>query len=175
MKNLIILLLLSPICYGQEINKEHRIQNEKYGYCGWCCLETLGRYHKIKELEGLVNYYKTNPIWRWNGSRWIKIIDGTANYAELTAKLELLKVDFEGQLKGDSKLIEKAIEKKLGCVIGVRNWPEQHTLHFVIVVGLTKDRVKFIDPNKIEKNYDEPVKWLEKYWDGLVIVIIPSE
>src|SRR5262249_51202379 len=30
-----------------------RVKNRPPGRCGWCCLETLARYHKIRALYGL--------------------------------------------------------------------------------------------------------------------------
>src|SRR5437773_12231648 len=52
------LLLLLPGAVQAEVKvlAACRIKNRPPGRCGWCCVETLARHHKIEPLYGLTEH-----------------------------------------------------------------------------------------------------------------------
>jgi hypothetical protein len=48
-----------------------RVQNERPGYCLWCCLEMLGKAQGVKELAGLKDSRKSDPgSYVFDGKAW---------------------------------------------------------------------------------------------------------
>src|SRR5437763_385841 len=80
-----------------------RIKNRPPGRCGWCCLETLARYHKITALYGVTEH---------NASR--------CEVANLEAVLAEADVSYRIQYPGSRSqaILRYAVREGLGAVIG---------------------------------------------------------
>ena len=73
--SLFVLLLCSPAYAQIVLSKEDRIPNSTPGWCSWCCIETLGRHHKIESLYGLKDKRtKVSDFKKWdeNKKEWIR-------------------------------------------------------------------------------------------------------
>jgi hypothetical protein len=81
-------------------------------------------------------------------------------------------------------ILHYAIEEGLGAAIGLRSegWPEEHGAmhggvggHIVILVDISIDTVKFIDPNDNDGRIRTMTlrRFLSR-WDGLAVVLVPD-
>lgn len=172
---LVAVILLATAAPGQsEVNIEetNRVANVGNGYCAWCSLETLGRHHGIKVLEGLVKHRQERRFYDDKTGKWVE--NGGAYVPDDLAKeLDRLKLKYLRQERGDKKteLLKRACGQKLGCVVGMRDYPGQGDSHAVTVVGWG-DEVTFIDPNYTDQIRQASQDWFLRKWSGGVIVLV---
>lgn len=172
---LLSLILAFPIYADVSIPKENRIHNFYPGYCTWCCLETLGRYHKIEKLYNLVKNRQSDPdyiIWdEWNGYYIVVEPRNTGSCRAVTEKLRSLGVKFRIQWDGnrDDGMIREAV-KNDGCVVTMREGAFGPEAHSIIVTSYNDKKVQFINPNDISY-YECTREWFEYYWTGAVCVV----
>ena len=172
-----------------KIAVKNRIPNDRdVGYCAWCCLETLGRHHKIKSLYDLVekrsklsDYKEWNKEEkRWDHYVWVnygntkeKELRNVGGYRAVTNKLKALGVKFRSQRSESKKLLKYAVKNDLGCMIVVfgKGVFLDGGTHAIILTEYKEDVIKFFDPNDVGHIYTANEAWLDKYWTGYTVVI----
>src|SRR5439155_13777417 len=152
------LLLLLPSFVQAEVNvvATCRIKNRPPGRCGWCCVETLARHHKIEALYGLAET---------NASRC-----DVSNLETVVADAE---VSYRIQYPGirNQAILRHAVQENLGAVIGFRELYPGAGGHIVTLIDLTDDGVQVIDPNDADgrTRYMTLSRFLY-WWDGFALV-----
>ena len=151
--------LLFPGAAGAEVRVSAacRMRNRPPGRCGWCCLETLARHHKIRALYGLT---ENNP------SRC-----DVDNLETVVAEAEIrYHIQYPG---GRSQAILRyAVREGLGAVVGFRELYPGAGGHMVTLIDLTEDGAQVIDPNDADGRtrrmaLDRFLYW----WDGFALVL----
>lgn len=196
----VFIALLALICstapaFSQiKLKIEDCIENvspDGEGYCVWCCIETLGRHHKINSLYGLKErrtqesdfktwdakkkHWVIEPyVWVNYGTYWRKVHRSPGDYVAIKQKLDEAKVKYQIQESGIRKtdIISYAIRNKLGCMIVVKDWTGQTgTAHAVCIQDYDERKVVLFDPNNLKYNYHVNWEWMTQYWTGYVLVI----
>ena len=153
------LLILFPPSLQAEVRvpMSCRIKNRPPGRCGWCCIETLARHHKIKVLYGLT---EQNP--------------SRCDVANLEAVVADADVAYRIQYPGSRNpaILRHAVREGLGAVIGFRELYPGAGGHIVTLIDLTEDGVEVIDPNDAvgrtrRMTLDRFLYW----WDGFALVL----
>jgi hypothetical protein len=134
-----------------------RIKNRPPGRCGWCCLETLARHHKIKPLYGLTEH---------NASR--------CDVNNLETTVVEADVPYRIQYPGDrgQAILRYAVREGLGAVVGFRELYPGAGGHIVTLIDLSEDGVQVIDPNDADGRTRRMT--LERFfywWDGFALVL----
>jgi hypothetical protein len=134
-----------------------RIKNRPPGRCGWCCLETLARHHKIKSLYGLTEH---------NASRCdVTNLENTVIEAEVPYRIQ-----YPGG-RGQA-ILRHAVREGLGAVVGFRELYPGAGGHIVTLIDLNEDGVQVIDPNDADGRTRRMT--LERFlywWDGFALVL----
>jgi hypothetical protein len=171
-------VLAEPI----KISKDDQVQNySDTGYCAWCCIETLGRHHRVKALTNLVKNRRAGPEWvevdyggrekKWHrpGPGWEWAIYNT---------LKDLKVKFYYQRVGDKShdLIKYAMDQKLACMFAVNEnaWHKGSEAHAMILTEFTDTKITLYDPNKPGTVFVGTRAWFDQFWTGQLVVILPN-
>lgn len=128
------------------IEKDNLVQNKPPGYCGWCCLEALGRHQGIKRLHGLVE--KIPPF------------QALTHPSMIANKLNNLKVKFSFIKTG--KGLEKAC-KTHACLVFMEPNPAIPFKHAVIICQINESEVRYYDPNG-KKRMVASRQWFDRYW-----------
>lgn len=155
----LLLLFLVPGAGRAEVRvaADCRIKNRPPGRCGWCCLETLARHHKIKALYGLTEH---------NASRC-----DVANLEAVVADADLLyRIQYPGSR--NQAILRYAVREGLGAVVGFRELFPGAGGHIVTLIDLSEDGVLVIDPNDADgrtrrMTLDRFLYW----WDGFALVL----
>ena len=153
------LIFFLPGMVGAEVRiaPACRIKNRPPGRCGWCCLETLARHHKVQVLYGVTEHHSSR-----------------CGISSLETVLEAANVSFRIQYPGkqDKAILRYAIGEGLGAVIGFRELYSGAGGHIVTLVDFTDEGVKVIDPNdadgRIRKMSMERFLY---WWDGFALVL----
>lgn len=173
------------------LKTEHCVLNRTPGYCAWCCLETLGNYHKIEALYGLVEkrsqesdfkewdkkkkeWVKEPYVWVDYGTYFTKEHVSPGSAQAVKNKLNALKVKYRLQESGnlDKDIFRYGIHNKLGVIIVVRDWTEKTSVtHAILVQNYDEKGITFFDPNDVKSNYTATWEWVDRYWTGYAIVI----
>jgi hypothetical protein len=155
-----LLVLAGGSWAGIDIPEIYRIKNQPPGRCGWCSLETLGRYHQLKVLYELSEH---------NASRCT--VEG------LQAVLVKLGIPHRIQLPGEygQDILRHAVREGLGAVVGFRELFPGAGGHAVTLVDFGDDVVRVIDSNDQDGRIREmtPACFLY-WWDGFALVIEPK-
>jgi hypothetical protein len=175
--SLLGLLLAASPAVAQEIHiaPHCRVKNRPPGRCGWCALETLARHHGLKAIYGLADRHAC-----------------TCSPRSLEEALQETGVHYRMQYPGcrSRSILHYAIEEELGAAIGLRvgsssgssdAFGQSHSAHgaaaghIVILVALSLDAVKFIDPNDAEGHTRTmSLRRFLALWDGLAVVLVPE-
>jgi Peptidase_C39 like family len=184
----LLLLVFSQFSFAQiSIEKEDRVENSGTGYCAWDCLETLGRYHKIKSLYKLAENKEKDGSFTWfyhGNDGWVKYY-APATVEAVNQTLKKLQVRYSKQDSGnyDKTIVKEAIKNKKGCMVVVKCWltndkkPIEYKPgmisynHAIVIVDYDDEGVHFFDPNDIEHIYTGSHEWFNYYWTGYTIVI----
>jgi ABC-type bacteriocin/lantibiotic exporter with double-glycine peptidase domain len=151
--------LLIPPAIRAEVNVPAicRIKNRPPGRCGWCCLETLARHHKIKALYGLTEH---------NASRCdVGNLETAVIEAEVTYRIQ-----YPGSR--NQAILRYAVREGLGAVVGFRELFPGAGGHIVTLIDLSEDGVQVIDPNDADGRTRRMT--LERFlywWDGFALVL----
>jgi hypothetical protein len=197
---LFVLVLFSAPAYSQiQLKLEDCVSNETHdggGYCAWCCIETLGRHHKIKSLYGLKDkrsYESDFKTWDAKNKKWIiepyvwvdhgnykeKVHRGPGDYTAMKQKLDAANVKYRIQETGIFKtdIIKYAVKDKFGCMIVVNNWSGNSPTvpHAVCIQDYDDDKLVIFDPNDLEHNYHITWNWFRSHWTGYVLVVEGSK
>jgi hypothetical protein len=188
----LVLLVLTFPCFAQiKLDKENCVENIDPGYCAWCCLETLGRHHRIESLYNLVeNRSKESDFKTWDekNKQWVQEPYVWINYGTylrkehrspgsamaIRNKLNSLKVKYKLQEDGnfDKGVIKDAIWGKTGCIIAVNDWTHKTMIvHAILITNYDSKEITFFDPNDIKHNYAVSWEWLDRYWTGYAIML----
>ena len=148
----LLLLIASVVRAEVKVPAECRIKNRPPGRCGWCCLETLARYLKIKALYGLT---QQNP--------------SRCDVRNLETVLADSEIPYRVQHPGshDQAILRHAVRENLGAVVGFRELYPGAGGHIVTLVDLTENGVQVIDPNDTDGRTRRMT--LERFlywWDG---------
>lgn len=166
-----ILLLLFAIPFdaiaGICITRRDRIGNVDPGYCVWCSLEMLGRYHKIEALYGLLEL-RIEHNRKYPGTS-----GGTSE--GIRSQLQVLKVSYYEMVVHtyDKKWLKYACDNGYGCMIAVSGYPRPTSYHAMVLIDIDDNWVTFIDPNDIEKTFTKSMAWFDKHWDGYGLIVEP--
>lgn len=196
----LLLLVFSSSIFSQVIiEKENRVENRNPGYCAWCCLEMLGRHHKIEALYNLLDEREKEFTWEWDARKreWIKspyiLTDygsyklrehrSPATHRAIANKLNSLdvKYSYQDHYNYDKSLLKEAIKNKQGCLVVVKWWKDANgnaitamnnsSTHAIIILDYNEDGVEFLDPNHIDRTYSATHRWFNYYWTGYVLVL----
>jgi hypothetical protein len=165
------------------IAKEDQVENfQDVGYCAWCCIETLGRHHRVKVLYDLVKNRRAGPqqVLVDYGGKEKKWHDAGPGWEwAIFNKLRELKVKFYYQKTGDKSydLIKYAMENRLACMyaVGRDAWYKGSEAHAMIIVGFDDKEVNIIDPNHPGKSFIATRAWFDHFWTGQLVVILPPD
>jgi hypothetical protein len=138
-----------------------RVHNLPGDRCGWCALETLGRYHNITELNRLAENK-----------------DGRASVADLEEALDNINVNYRVQDPGirNKAILHYAVREKLGAIVGFRELTPGAGRHIVTLVDYGPEEVRVIDSNDNDGRIRTmPLDRFHSWWDGFVLVIEPDE
>lgn len=151
---------------AEDIPKEFRVKNRPPGYCGWCCLETLGKLQGVKELDDLAqNREKDKDLMLITPNGLVFIPKHAASVYTVREKMQELKVPFTYKINYDPSLITEAT--KHTCVIFIKE-RDQEVGHAVILTQYNEKEIHFIDPNDC-KEYIAKQAWIDYYWTGISI------
>jgi hypothetical protein len=153
-----LLLLIAGVARAEvKVPAACRIKNRPPGRCGWCCLETLARHHKIHVLYGLTEH---------NASR--------CDIGNLETVVADADVPYHIQYPGSRSpaILRHAVRQGLGAVIGFRELYPGAGGHIVTLIDFTDDGVQVIDPNDADgrtrrMTLDRFLYW----WDGFALVL----
>lgn len=150
-------------CIGVQvpIPKDCRVFNKSGSQCVWCSIESLARYHGIKELyEGNTRITKTYT-WATSPAEVKRVLNN--NYG--TVKWKQIQ-------NGDRNFIKKYVsEMKLGIAFGIPG----HMLNLVHY-DEKNDTVKVIDnvgPKALQVQ-TWSIKKFNQMWDGWGLVVFPQ-
>lgn len=159
------------------IPRQFRIKNRPPGYCAWCCLETLGRYHRIESLNDLAKNREKDPdhvIWI-DPYQAIVFPKNVGTPFIVQQKLDSLNVKYRTIVSNDSVWLKEVTRKK-GCMAffrpGAFVTPTGRTLdgHAVILTEYNDKDVEFLDPNDCTYWKAERL-WFDLYWDRYALVL----
>lgn len=188
----LFLFVISSAFSQIELASEDRIANTSDdglgGYCAWCCIETLGRYHKIDALYGLKEKRtKLSDFKHWDKKldKWIdepyiwveneqgqkvKTIRNIGDWTDIKNVLNKAKVKYLIQETGikNTDVIKYAIDNDFGCMIVIN---VKGGTHAIIIQNYDKDKIRIFDPNDPKINYTAGWDWLDQNWTGYALVI----
>src|SRR3954454_1962084 len=151
-------LLLLPLAGWAEVKipLECRVKNRPPGRCGWCSLETLARYHGAKLFYGITDDH-----------------DCRAAPEDLEETLASNGIAYRIQRPGteSTKILDYAIKKGRGAVIGFRELTPGSGGHIVTLVDFGPDEVRVIDSNDADRRVRTMTR--ERFlhwWDGFALV-----
>ncbi len=160
-----------------EIAKKNRIANKPGGFCVWAALETMGRHHKIKSLEGLVErkyavmgHYE----YHYDGTQWHKQWVPFGGSTEDGAYDELKnnhKIGFwlYPRKTYNTKALKEACEAGRAVWVAFE-WKNTNIGHAVVLVTYNDEFVEFVDSNKVDKVKKVSRKWFDEHWSGSAII-----
>jgi hypothetical protein len=129
--------------------------------CGWCALETLARYHQIRDLYHLADKQTA-----------------AARPTDLEAALDKVNVNYRVQDAGcrNKAILHYAVREKLGAIVGFRELTPGAGRHIVTLIDYGPNEVRVIDSNDADGRVRTmPLKRFLSWWDGFVLVIEPDE
>jgi hypothetical protein len=137
------------------------IKNQPPGRCGWCSLETLGRYHHLQALYRISEKNATRCTTR-----------------DLETTLVRLGIMYRVQQVGESSqdILRYAIQQRLGAIVGLREPQPGAGAHAVTLVDFTNIDVRVIDSN----DQDGRIRTMTRaqfhlWWNGFTLVLEPKE
>ena len=172
------LCLALPTYADVTIPKKDRVANFSPGYCTWCCLETLGRYHKIEKLYNLAENRTNDPDYVvWDDYYQVYIVReyrNTGSCRAVAEKLNSLGVKYKMQWDGnrDDRILREAV-KKDGAVVTMAPGAFGGS-HSIIVTEYNDKKVEFINPNDASY-YECTREWFSYYWTGAAVVILEQK
>src|SRR5579875_1999457 len=140
-----------------KIALKNRIRNHPEGHCAWCALETLGRHHGIKALQGLAEKHATRAM-----------------QIDLEAVLDDLHIDYRTQPVGSrsTTILRYAVRENLGAIVGFRELVPGQGPHMVTLVDFGPEEVRVIDSNDADGRIRTmPLKRFLSWWDGFALVL----
>lgn len=169
----LILLLAAAVGLAADIPVENRVKNREPGYCGWCCLEMLGRTQKIKKLYDIAKDRDKDPDFVYfvqNGPYLHRIVEPKNLISRISgpSKLESLGVKYKMTLLDRKHLAEAA--KTTGGVVFMKPGAYGRGAHAVIITKYGEETITLLDPNTTKEDVVNR-KWFDKFWDGTTLTV----
>jgi hypothetical protein len=156
-----LVLIAGAAWGGVDIPATCRVKNQPPGRCGWCSLETLGRYHQLTALYQL----SEKKAYRCSTS-------------SLESTLGQLGIAYRVQPCGgySQDILNYAVSENLGAVVGFRELYPGAGGHIVTLVDFSDSGVRVIDSNDQDGRIrDMSLARFLYWWDGFALVIEPKE
>lgn len=137
-----------------DIPESCRVEDTTYN-CGYCAFETLGRFHRIRRLEGLAGNH-------------IGAIGGHNGCLET---LNMYRVKFQAITCRDFAFLDRYVSnKKVGVAVHGGN-------HILVMVYFDERYVSVIDSSGMRSLEVQtwPRKKFDNWWSGRAYVIFPDE
>lgn len=192
---LFLALSLATLAFAEvEIPKDKRVANFESGCCVWCSVENLGNIHGITSLNGIAKYrndnYGKKKVWveaayaydifgnliQIQGPHWREINEAPGTPSRVREEFARLKVKYKMQLHGDTDhaILKEAMDKKLGCAIGVKDYPGEGNYHMITLTEFTDEKVVFVDNNGTLPRVEKSREWFDAHWTGYTIIVYPE-
>lgn len=169
----IITFLSTSSLFAVDIDSKNRVKNRPPGYCAWCCLEMLGKHHKIEPLYDLVEQRtKDKPILLLHSNGTIEMLPvAGAVPTNIKIKLDELKVKFTMYTDGNTKNDLLLRSNQEGCVVDIKKGIFGPSAHAILMTYYDEEKIEFIDPNNPDYVYHVQRKWFDDNWTGRVIIL----
>jgi hypothetical protein len=193
---LLCALLIGVTAFAEvDIPQDKRVQNFDSGCCVWCACENLANIHGIKQLKGIAKYrhdnYGKKKTWvegtymidpysgawiRIEGPHWSYINEAPGTPERVKEEFKRLKVKYKMQTHGnyETDILKEAVDKDLGCAVGLKDYPSEGSYHMVTLTDLTKDKFVFVDNNKKCPRVEKTREWFDQHWTGYTILLYPD-
>lgn len=150
------LVLTSSSLAGVKVKQDYRMYNNTGNQCIWCCFETMGYTHQIKQLYGLT---EDNP-----GAFYLNHVHSYLFSKSVKHRITTSRPD-------DITDVKTACDLGWGCIVTLYTGNAE-ILHAVIVTNVNEKSVFLID------NMDKELKDIEisrehfsKLWTGWSLLI----
>lgn len=172
---LLFLVFVTPL-WALEIPKTDRVPNRNPGYCGWACMETLGRYYHIQGLYDLVEnrsqmqdfcYLRSDGVWICKNHT---TDDDFFNTLQQAKKVKLWMQRTGGT---DRDLLKYADD--YGCIISIKAGFLGPQAHAIILTHYDGKTIQYWDCNHPQYMWQAEIDWFNQAWTGLAIVISPEK
>jgi hypothetical protein len=166
-------LFLSVSAVAADIPTANRIKNKPPGYCGWCCLETLGRTLGIPKLATISTDREKDPDFLYyvqEGQFLRPVLEPKNGSSRLSVKCKLTDLGVKHRITVfDRQHLETAAEQT-GCVVFIKAGGFGPEPHAVLATHYDDKFVRLIDPNTTkEQTYTRET--FDKWWDGTTISV----
>lgn len=185
-------LLIASAFAEVEIPEDKRVKNFSSGCCVWCAVENLGNVHNIVELKGLAKYRHDNygnktvevhgyylDAWgQWMPTRYLVVAnEAPGTYSRVKEEFARLRIKYKIQDHGnlDTKILKEAVDKNLGCAVGLKNYPRPGDYHMVTLTDLNDQKFVFVENNGKCGRYEKTREWFDQHWFGFTILVYPPE
>lgn len=163
---LCLLFIAFPAHAEVKIKVKDRIENRPPGYCGVCCLETIGRHYGLKEYNGLTDWYQEQTTAAYDSD-------------QMLAQVKSFKTKhhyFDGENTPEAKAVNlvKFCRKHTDatCPVIVFIWkPGWVWSHAVVLLDITDEWVRFYDPNDPKRDYSYETATFLEMWGGKGFVL----
>jgi hypothetical protein len=149
-----------------KIDKAHHIENVGDGYCGHCCIETIGRHYGYQKVYGRVKTLHE----QWGD------FGGGMRDDEIMTALQDYGIPYYSKPRGtyDYSWLNWACQNKYPCIVNWRPPQGSNVGHYVTLVGFYSDYVAVVDCNK-----SGTVRWYTRaafanMWTGGFILVYPK-
>lgn len=177
-----------------DVPQDKRVKNLDSGVCVWSAIENLANIHGIDQLKGIAQYrhdtYKEvlvfvpksyivdiYGVWHETGGYWkyVNQAPGTSNRVkEEFTRLNLTKFKIQDHDDKNLDILNEAVNKKLGCAVGLKDYPNPTNYHMVTLTELTKDKFVFIDNNGDCERFEKSREWFDDHWTGFTVLVYPK-
>ncbi len=166
-------LFLFVSAVAADIPAANRIKNKPPGYCGWCCLETLGRTLGIPKLANISVEREKDPDFVYyvqDGPYLRPVVEPKNGASRLSVQCKLNELGVKHRITVFDRQHLADAADKTGCVVFIRAGGFGPEPHAVIATKCDDKFVRLIDPNTTkEQTYTRET--FDKWWDGTTISV----
>jgi len=189
-------LLVGVAAFAEvDIPQEQRVHNFPSGCCVWCALEDLANIHGVTQLKGIAKYrhdnyskvktwvegaYAINQWGQWvqiEGPHWSYVNEAPGTPERVLAEFKRLKVKhywLQRHYNYDTAILKEAVDKDLGCAVGLRDYPKIGDYHMVTLTHLDDNEFIFIENRGKCSRYTASREWFDQHWTGYAILLYPE-